>query len=75
LSDTYYPGWKAIVDGKYQKIIRADYILRAVRLEPGAHTVDFIYSPGSFKAGLFITILTIFAMIVSFLLTYIVDIV
>ncbi|PIW66728.1 MAG: hypothetical protein COW11_01885 [Candidatus Omnitrophica bacterium CG12_big_fil_rev_8_21_14_0_65_43_15] len=65
LSDTYYPGWKAIVDGKYQKIIRADYILRAVYLAPGSHHVEFIYSPMSFKLGIIISLLTLLIILTS----------
>ncbi len=49
LSDSYYPGWKAYVDGIKTKIYRADYILRAVHLEPGKHTIKLIYDPFSFK--------------------------
>ena len=59
LSDTYYPGWKAYVDAKIDKIYRADYILRAVYLAPGRHIVKFTYDPFSFKAGLAITMITI----------------
>ena len=60
LSDTYYPGWKAHVDGKLSRIYRADYTLRAVYLEPGKHIVKFIYDPFSFKIGAAITLVTLF---------------
>ncbi len=51
-SEVYYPaGWKAYVDGKEQEILRADYILRALELEAGEHTVEFVYEPESFKTG------------------------
>jgi len=55
LSDTYYPGWQALVDAKKQEVLRADYILRAVYLNPGEHKVKFIYNPFSFRLGIFIT--------------------
>jgi len=59
LSDTWYPGWKAYVDGKLDKIYRADYILRAVYLQKGKHIVRFTYDPFSFKIGCIITFATI----------------
>jgi uncharacterized membrane protein YfhO len=59
LSDTYYPGWKVYVDGKPDKIYRADYILRSVYLKSGRHIVKFIYDPFSFKAGLAITMISV----------------
>jgi hypothetical protein len=59
LSDSYYPGWKVYVDDRKSKIFRADYILRAVHLEPGRHIVRFMYAPFSFKIGVIVTLLTI----------------
>lgn len=46
-SEIYYPGWTATVDGKPVEIARADYILRAIRVEPGRHKVDFVFDPHS----------------------------
>lgn len=46
-SEIYYPGWQATVDGKPVDIARADYILRAIRIEPGRHTVEFKFDPKS----------------------------
>jgi len=59
LSDSYYPGWKAYVDGKETKIFRANYLFRAIIVEPGKHQIRFEYDPLSFKVGLAITLLTI----------------
>jgi len=59
LSDTYYPGWKAFVDGKESKIYRADYTFRAIPLSAGTHQVEFVYDPLSFKLGIGATLLGI----------------
>ena len=56
LSDTYYPGWKAYVDGERVPIYPTDVALRSVFLEQGEHEVRFVYSPGSFKLGSAITL-------------------
>lgn len=58
LSDTFYPGWKAFVDGAEKTIYRADYIFRAVPLEKGRHRVEFRYEPDSFRIGAIISLLT-----------------
>lgn len=52
LSDTYFPGWTASVDGKPAKIYRADYTFRAVVVPEGTHTVVFSYWPDSFTYGI-----------------------
>jgi hypothetical protein len=51
LTDTYYPGWRAYVDGKPATIYRANYMFRAVRVGAGRHHVRFHYEPASFAAG------------------------
>lgn len=59
MNDTYFPGWKVIVDGKKGKIFQADYAFRAVPLSTGVHQVEFIYDPLSFKLGAVVTIIGI----------------
>lgn len=64
LSDTFYPGWKAYVDGKEKEILAANYLVRAVYLEKGNHVVKFIYNPLTFKLGSAISLLALFLLIV-----------
>ena len=59
VSDTYYPGWRAYVDGKETKIYRANLAFRAVEVPKGKHTVVFKYVPMSFYIGLCLTIIGI----------------
>jgi len=56
LSDAYYPGWQAFVNGGETKIYRANYAFRAIYLPKGKHQVQFIYTPAGFKLGLAVTI-------------------
>ena len=59
MSESYYPGWKAYIDGQKAHIYRANYALRALFLKPGEHKVEFVYDPWTFKVGLIITAITI----------------
>jgi len=65
LSDNYYPGWKAFVDGKETKIYRADYSFRAVPVPQGEHQLIFRYDPPSFKWGSTITLLSLGALVTT----------
>ncbi|MBI4778527.1 YfhO family protein [Candidatus Desantisbacteria bacterium] len=58
LSEVFYPGWKAIVDGGEQKIYRGNYILRAIELKKGSHTVRVVYDPPWLKWSLIISLIT-----------------
>ena len=71
LSDTYYPGWKAFVNNKETQIYQADYFLRAVYLNKGNHDIVFKYEPVSFRAGLILSVITIFCICGYFSLSYI----
>ncbi|HTO92976.1 MAG TPA: YfhO family protein, partial [Bacteroidota bacterium] len=55
LSEMYYPGWRATVDGVPEKILRADYTLRALALRSGSHRVVFDFTPQPFVAGAWIS--------------------
>ena len=59
LSDTYYPGWRAMVDGRPRPLLRANYAMRAVQLEAGAHEVRFRYEPGSVRLGGIVSLLAL----------------
>lgn len=62
LSDTYYPGWFATIDGKETKIIKANYAFRSVVVPEGSHTVVFRYEPRSFSIGKILSILNLIAL-------------
>ena len=65
LSDTYYPGWRAYVDGEEQKILRANHVFRALAVPPTAQRVVFRYGAPSFTAGAWLSgaALGIFALL------------
>jgi hypothetical protein len=65
LADAYYPGWRVYVDGKEEKIYRANLFFRAVKLAAGAHRVEFRYEPRSFQIGLWISLTTLAVIVVA----------
>ena len=46
-SEIYYPGWQSTVDGQPVPHGRANYILRAMNVPAGKHTVEFTFDPAS----------------------------
>lgn len=47
-SEVYFPwGWKADIDGEPVEIARVNYVLRAMRLPAGSHTVTMTFDPAS----------------------------
>ena len=62
LSDTYYPGWIARIDGKKTEVRRANHTMRAVVIPAGSHEVMFSYEPQSVRLGIMITIISILTL-------------
>ena len=63
LSDTWFPGWKAKVDGADAPVEQVDYVLRGVRLGPGEHTVSLRYEPASWTAGRIVSALALAGLV------------
>lgn len=59
LSDTWYPGWKAFVDGEETELYRVSRIFRGAVVPAGDHEVVFRYEPESFARGRGITLLSV----------------
>lgn len=62
VSDTFYPGWKAYVDGEDSKIFRANFAFRAIQVTAGEHEVRLEYRPDSFYNGLKISVLSLIGL-------------
>lgn len=56
LTDTWFPGWRARVDGRDARLLRADHAFRAVFLPAGDHTVEFTFRPRGLGAGLAVSL-------------------
>lgn len=65
LGDVNYPGWNVEVDGKAAPLYTAYYILRAVPLSAGTHSVRFYFLPGSVMIGGAISLLALVTVLIT----------
>ena len=60
LSEKYYKGWQARIDGKQTDIYPVNHVLRGVYLPPGTHSIEFVFDPLPYKVGKRMTLASIF---------------
>nr|WP_321454087.1 YfhO family protein [uncultured Carboxylicivirga sp.] len=64
-SDIYYDkGWDAYIDGKKVDIFRANYVLRALLIPSGEHTIEFRFEPKLFNTGQWLAIISSVVIII-----------
>jgi hypothetical protein len=56
LSDNFYPGWRAYVDGSRVELFRANHTMRAVKVPAGRHVVSFAFMPAAFFTSLYVSL-------------------
>lgn len=66
LTDSFYTGWQAYVDGNRSEISMINGVVRGVVLEPGKHLVEFRYMPASFIVGIVAFLISCSAMLLMF---------
>ena len=62
ISNTYFPGWHASIDGRKAEVVRTDYAFQGVFVPEGRHEVRLDYMPLSFVIGLMLSIAGIAAL-------------
>lgn len=50
ISQPFYPGWRATVDGQPEKILRVNYLLQGLPISAGEHRVELNYRPSPWPA-------------------------
>ncbi|MGZ0168660.1 MAG: YfhO family protein [Planctomycetales bacterium] len=63
MTDLYFPGWTATVDGEPAEGYRFEGMFRAVDIPAGEHTIEWSYHPDSVRNGLWISALSILALL------------
>lgn len=68
LSDSYYPGWQATLDGQPVDIIPANLMFRSVAVPAGEHRVVFRFQPRSVGIGALISVVALLAVVGGFII-------
>ena len=63
-SEIYYPGWTATIDGQKTELGRVNYILRALNVEKGKHTIELTFDPQSVHTTEIIAIISFATLLI-----------
>jgi len=66
LSELYYPGWRATVNGRATEIYKVDGALRGILVPQGESRIAVAYAPFSFYAGGALSLLTFTGVLTGF---------
>ncbi len=64
LSEVFYPGWIAKLDGGEIPIYRVNYAFRAVTVDAGKHKIEFHFRPASIYAGFAVTFISLAGVLI-----------
>ena len=65
ISQVWFPGWEARIDGQVTKVYRTDYVFMAIEVPAGKHSISLEYKPISFLIGTLLSILILFGMVIA----------
>ena len=68
IADTWYPGWKASIDGMDVILYRANYAFRGIRIPAGNHTVVIHYQPDWWQPAVLVSMAGLLMLIIFLVL-------
>jgi hypothetical protein len=67
-SEIYYPkGWKVTIDGQEVEMFRVNFVLRALQIPAGKHTIEFTFEPEVVQKGSSIALFSSIGMLLLIL--------
>ena len=63
LSEIFYPGWKASIDGRPARILRGNFLFRVIPLPAGRHQVRVHFDPLTIKVGIVVSLFTLLVIL------------
>ncbi len=70
LSEIYYPGWQAYVDGKRAVMLKGNYLFRVIPLEKGEHEVRLHFISWPFRIGAVISLFSLICSVIFLFITH-----
>ena len=69
VSQNFFPGWKAMIDGRAAPVFRADHALTGIAVPEGSYDLHFRFQPPTFKIGAWVSLLSALGLAGLFLAT------
>lgn len=69
LSEIYYRGWDALIDGRRIPVERVNYALRGIAVPPGDHRIEFIFRAPTFRNGAVYSLIGLILLAIGFVIS------
>lgn len=56
ISNSFYPGWQATIDGQVTKIYQTNHLFQSIIVPSGTHQIELNYIPTNFKTAIYLLI-------------------
>jgi hypothetical protein len=70
LRESFYPGWRATIDGESVAVLKTDSLFRGVFVPEGTHIVELVFSPMSYRAGTILSALGVTVWLILLFYAY-----
>jgi uncharacterized membrane protein YfhO len=70
INQVWHKGWQVQVNGKKEKLLKVNFLMQGVKIDPGKNKIKLTFFPPSLKYGLILSFITFIILFFAYLYIY-----